>query len=144
MHEFRKQCRQFRRFGSSAVGRAWFGSRNVEIGCTFTELHTCRLSKIGRKKCSCPRIRDFLLPSYRREVAHSPVLLRVSGPAWSDRRTPAVVAVCFLKMKAVWRPSCCRPTPAAVETHRTSWVLHAETAAHIRSGVFIYDAISMR
>ena len=37
----------------SAAGRAGFGSRNVEIGCTFTELITCRLSKVGRKKVYC-------------------------------------------------------------------------------------------
>ena len=49
MHAFRKQCRQFRWFGSSAAGRAWFGSRNVEIGCTFTKLHADCPKLVGKR-----------------------------------------------------------------------------------------------
>ena len=51
MHAFRKQCSQFRRFGSSAAGRAWFGSHNVEIDCTFTELHADCPKLVG-KRCN--------------------------------------------------------------------------------------------
>ena len=96
---------------------------------------------------SYPRIRDFLSPSYRREVSHSPVLLRVSSPAWSDAGGGGGL---FFKNESCLETQLLSPHaggagdwPSLNPSHRTSWGLHAETVAHIHSGVFIYDAINM-
>ena len=99
MH-FGKSAGNFGGSAGSAAGRAWFGSRNVEIGCTFTELHADCPKLVG-KRCSslqCGYVGSFDL-GWR-----NPKDKRVAG--WNNSFTDEMVSLWGMGSLWVWWGFC--------------------------------------